>query len=211
MVTSPSFDQERLLWQGGFRRVAGVDEAGRGALAGPVVAAAVIVAPENTAATVWGRVRDSKLLGPAQREALEPEIQAHALAWAVAAADAATVDRLGIAGATRLAMQQAIAALQPPPDYLLVDWVRLPHLALPQHSQPKADRDIVSVAAASILAKVQRDRWMIALHEQYPQYGFAGHKGYGAATHLAALACWGACPEHRRSFAPLAQGALFPL
>jgi ribonuclease HII len=209
MVTSPSFDQERLLWQGGFRRVAGVDEAGRGALAGPVVAAAVVVAPEDASAVLWGRVRDSKLLTPAQREALEPEIQARALAWAVAAADAATVDRIGIAGASRLVMQQAIAALQPPPDYLLVDWVRLPQVPIPQRSQPKADRDIVSVAAASILAKVQRDRWMVALDEQYPQYGFAGHKGYGAASHLAALDRWGPCPEHRRSFAPLAQAALF--
>jgi ribonuclease HII len=191
--------------------VAGVDEAGRGALAGPVVAAAVAIAPENVEAPVWSQVRDSKLLTPAHRTALEPQIQEQALTWAVAAVETATVDRLGIAVAARLAMARAIAALKPPADFLLIDWVRLPQLAIPQHSQPKADRDIVSVAAASILAKVHRDRWMVALHERYPQYGFAGHKGYGAAAHLAALDCWGPCPEHRRSFAPLAQATLFPL
>jgi ribonuclease HII len=210
-VAAPSFDQERALWTGGCRCVAGVDEAGRGALAGPVVAAAVVVAPEDAGTPVWSLVRDSKLLTPAQRKELEREIQACALTWAVGAADAATVDNLGIASATRLAMSHAIAALKPPADFLLIDWVRLPQLAIPQRSQSKADRDIVSVAAASILAKVHRDRWMVALHEQYPQYGFAGHKGYGAAAHLAALDRWGPCPEHRRSFAPLAQATLFPL
>jgi ribonuclease HII len=204
-LSPPTLDHERLLWQRGYRYVAGVDEVGRGALAGPVLAAALVVPPGSRCAGVWAEVRDSKLLSPAQRTRLAPRIQSAALAWGIGRADAATIDQLGIAAATRQAMCLAIAALQPPPDYLLIDWVKLPRLAITQESRVKADRDLVSVAAASILAKVERDRLMTSLHECYPHYGFAGHKGYGTATHVAALAQCGPCPEHRHTFAPIAQ------
>ena len=199
----PTLDQETRLWQVGYRRIAGIDEAGRGALAGPVVAAAVIVPPRTPLAGVWAQVCDSKLLTPARRRALETQIQAAALAWGVGCVAATVIDQVGIAAATRLAMQDAVRALQPAADYLLIDWVRLPQLNLPQESFIKADQKMVSVAAASILAKVHRDRLLIALHKQYSSYAFHQHKGYGTATHLAALAQYGPCPEHRHTFAPV--------
>jgi ribonuclease HII len=154
---------------------------------------------------IWGQACDSKLLTPAQRDVLAPQLQAAALAWGVGSAAPALIDQIGIAAATRWAMQQAIAALQPAPDYLLIDWVKLPRVNIAQESLVKADRDIVSVAAASILAKVHRDCLMTTLHECYPVYGFHAHKGYGTATHLAALVQHGACVEHRHSFAPIAK------
>lgn len=202
---TPTFTAEEWLWAQGFRHVAGVDEAGRGALAGPVVAAAVVIAPANTNAPLWVEVRDSKLLTAAQRQALAPRIQQQAAAWGVGVAEAATIDAIGIAAATRLAMQQAIAALAPAPDHLLIDWVRLPQTPIPQIAQPKADRTMASVAAASILAKVHRDQLMQTYDACYPAYHFGAHKGYGVAAHLAALAAHGPCPLHRYSFAPLAR------
>lgn len=203
---APSLVWETRLWAEGYVAVAGVDEAGRGALAGPVFAAAVVIARPGTHA-VWGEVRDSKLLSPTRRAQLDATIRAAAQAWAVASASAAEIDALGIAAATRLAMQRAIVALEPPADYLLLDWVRLPALALPQVALARADRHMASVAAASILAKAARDRRMMELEEHYPGYGFARHKGYGSAQHLVALAQLGPCPEHRLSFAPLARPA----
>jgi ribonuclease HII len=205
----PTLEHERRLWAAGYRCVAGIDEAGRGALAGPVTAAAVIVAPTQCDDPVWAAVRDSKLLAPARRAELAPQIEGAALAWGVGWSSAAEIDRVGIAAATRQAMLAAIAALAVRPDYLLIDWVKLPAAGIPQHSQPKADSAIVSVAAASILAKVYRDRHMVALAADYPVYGFAGHKGYGAATHLAALHTHGPCAVHRCTFAPLAALPLF--
>ncbi len=202
---APTLAEEARLWAAGYRHVAGVDEAGRGALAGPVVAAAVIVPPHSPLTGVWASVRDSKLLRPATRAALVAPIQDAALAWGVGAVAAADIDSIGIAAATRWAMLQALAALRTAPDSLLIDWVRLPEAALPQLCVPKADQRMVSVAAASILAKVTRDRLLEAMAEIYPQYGFAGHKGYGTAQHLAAIQAHGPCPEHRHSFAPLAQ------
>jgi ribonuclease HII len=164
------------------------------------------MAPCHTASTgVWGEVCDSKLLSPQRRNTLAPQIQAAALAWGIGAVAATTIDQIGIASATRQAMLQAIASLHLAPDFLLIDWVRLPQAPIAQQSLVKADRDIVSVAAASILAKVHRDQLMITLHERYPQYGFVRHKGYGAPAHLSAIAQFGPCPEHRQSFAPLAQ------
>lgn len=201
---APTFAVEMRLWAQGFHRVAGVDEAGRGALAGPVVAAAVVIAPAHANAPLWAEVRDSKLLTATRRQALAPGIQQQAVAWGVGVADAATIDAIGIAAATRLAMQQAIAALAPTPDHLLIDWVRLPQTPIPQIAQPKADRTMASVAAASILAKVHRDQLMQAYDEHYPTYHFGAHKGYGVAAHLDALTTYGPCPLHRRSFAPLA-------
>jgi ribonuclease HII len=207
----PTLEYERRLWCEGYCCVAGIDEAGRGALAGPVTAAAVVVAPHQCDAAVWSAVRDSKLLSPRQRAQLAPAIEAAALAWAVGWSTAAEIDRSGIAPATRQAMLAAIRALPVRPDYLLIDWVKLPAAGIPQHSQPKADSEIVSVAAASILAKVYRDRHMLALDVEFPSYGFARHKGYGAATHLAAIRTHGPCRVHRRSFAPLATPTLFVL
>lgn len=200
----PTLTEEMRLWQAGYSHVAGLDEAGRGALAGPVVAAAVIVSPHAAQTGVWAAVTDSKLLSAAERTMLEAEIQAAALAWGIGVVGATQIDSIGIAAATRQAMMAAVAALSVPADYLLIDWVRLPHCPVPQESYTKADQRIVSVAAASILAKVYRDRLLTALDEAYPAYGFARHKGYGTAAHLAALEQQGPCLEHRHSFAPIA-------
>jgi ribonuclease HII len=201
----PTFDHEIRLWQAGYQCVAGIDEVGRGALAGPVVAAAVIVPPQAALEGIWAQVCDSKLLTPARRVALENPIQATALAWGIGSASASIVDQIGIAAATRQAMRDAVAALQPAPDYLLIDWVRLAKVNVAQESFAKADLHIVSVAAASILAKVHRDRLLTQLHEQHPIYGFHQHKGYGTRAHLAALERQGPCPEHRYTFAPVAR------
>jgi len=200
----PTFDVEQRLWQAGFCYVAGLDEAGRGALAGPVVAAAVIVAQDTPYIGVWKRVRDSKKLSARQRSELAAEIQQEALAWAVGMAAPATIDRVNIAVATRQAMRQAIANLDPAPDHLLLDWIRLPQVNLQQESMVRADQHIATVAAASILAKVHRDALLLELDEQYPAYGFAAHKGYGTAAHRAAIARHGPCPAHRYTFRPIA-------
>lgn len=200
----PSFDREQQLWAQGYCSIAGIDEAGRGALAGPVVAAAVIAPRAGAAMGVWAAVRDSKQLSANARTALAPEIRMAATAWGLGCIDAALIDQIGIAAATRQAMAQAVAALQPAPDYLLLDWVRLPMVNIAQESHVKADAHIASVAAASILAKVHRDDVMTALAQEHPSYGFAEHKGYGTAAHLATLERYGPCTQHRRSFAPLA-------
>lgn len=207
-ILPPTLQEEARLWATGLQYVAGVDEAGRGALAGPVVAAAVIVPPDSSLTDVWSEVRDSKLLRPATRAALEGRIQSAALAWGVGVAPAEIIDQVGIATATRQAMLQALAGLATAPDYLLIDWVKLPQAGLPQLCVAKADQKMVSVAAASILAKVARDRLMVALGERYPVYGFGAHKGYGSRQHLASLTRHGPCPEHRTSFAPLSRLAL---
>ena len=204
----PTFTEESRLWQAGFRYIAGIDEAGRGALAGPVVAAAVIVPPQSDRRGIWAAVNDSKRLTPSRRCRLSAEIQQAALAWGVGAIDAAQIDKIGIGPATRLAMIAAIDALTPRADYLLIDWVRLPLCPIEQASFVKADQRIVSVAAASILAKVHRDGLLTALHGAYPHYGFAQHKGYGTAAHLAAIRNNGPCIEHRHSFAPIANTIL---
>jgi ribonuclease HII len=204
---SPTFDEEMRLWAAGYGRVAGVDEAGRGALAGPVVAAAVIAPAATPLQGVWAEVRDSKLLRPATRLALVEPIQQAALAWGVGVVSATVIDEIGIASATRQAMIQALAALGLKPDFLLIDWVKLPQTGLPQLCVPKADQKMASVAAASILAKVTRDQLLEGMGAQYPLYGFGEHKGYGTAQHLAALLAHGPCVEHRHSFAPLAPRA----
>ena len=201
----PTLQQEKRLWQMGYTAIAGIDEAGRGALAGPVVAAAVIVPPHSEREGIWAQVADSKLLSPIVRGALAVEIRKAALAWGVGAVSALRIDQIGIAAATRQAMVQAVAALATPADYLLIDWVKLKTLNIPQESFTKADRHIVSVAAASILAKTHRDQLLIDLQQTYPLYGFDRHKGYGTAAHLAALTCHGPCAEHRHTFAPIAQ------
>ena len=199
----PSLAEERKLWRAGFTRVAGLDEAGRGALAGPVVASAVILPANSRRDGLWAEVQDSKLLSPLRREELSVRIREQAAAWSLGQASAAEIDARGIAPATRLAMRRAVQALLLRPDHLLLDWVQLKSLNLPQLSFTKGDLRIVSIAAASILAKVHRDRLLCQLHERYPAYGFHSHKGYAARTHLAAIEQLGPCPAHRRSFSPL--------
>ena len=199
----PTLAEERKLWRAGFVRIAGLDEAGRGALAGPVVAGAVILSANTRRAGLWAEVQDSKLLSPPRREKLSVCIQDNAAAWSLGEASAAEIDSLGIAPATRLAMRRAVLALSPRPDHLLLDWVQLKSLNLPQLSFTKGDLRIVSIAAASILAKVHRDRLLCQLHERHPAYGFHSHKGYAARTHLTAIEKLGPCPAHRRSFSPL--------
>lgn len=201
---TPDLIHEGYLWQQAIQRVAGLDEAGRGALAGPVSAAAVVLPVEAGLSGVWANVRDSKTLSAKRRQHLAHEIEIQAADWAVGWASAEEIDALGIAPATRLAMVRAVAGLTRQPDYLLIDWVRLPTLNLPQESFVKGDARIVSIAAASILAKVYRDQYMVALAATYPAYGFERHKGYGSAAHLRVLEEQGPAPAHRRSFAPLA-------
>ncbi len=209
-VVIPSLAAEQALWEQGILHIAGIDEAGRGALAGPVVAAAVIAPPFCTLEGIWAAVRDSKQLAPARRELLAAEVRECALAWGVGVVSATEIDGTGIAPATRKAMALAVemAAQRVEPDYLLIDWVRLPALSLPQQSLVKADASIVSVAAASILAKVHRDALLCACAGDFPAYGFAAHKGYGTAQHLAAIAAYGPCAIHRRTFAPFTQPGL---
>lgn len=204
-VVVPSLDWETRLWGQGYRRVAGLDEVGRGAWAGPVVAAAVILPPDDQVARRLKGVCDSKLLSSARREALLAVISRHALALGVGAVAPAAIDAVGIVAATRQAMALALRVLWPPPECLLIDYLRLPDVPLPQESMPRGDAVVLSIAAASIVAKVSRDRMMAGLDGVFPGYGFARHKGYGTKEHQAALACLGPSAVHRLSFAPLRQ------
>lgn len=181
--------------------MAGVDEAGRGPLMGPVVAAAVILDELNP---IKG-LADSKKLTPLKREKLYDEIRAKALCFSVALATVEEIDTLNILQATMLAMKRAVEGLRLKPHKVLVDGNQLPILSMLSEAIVKGDALVPAISAASILAKVQRDRWCTEFDLQYPQYGFAGHKGYGTAAHLAALREHGACPQHRRSFAPVAE------
>jgi ribonuclease HII len=182
----------------GFNRVAGVDEVGRGCLAGPVMAGAVILDP----ARHIGGLSDSKLVPAPERETLYAQIVARAAAWAVGVVEADEIDRLNIHRATLLAMRSAVLALNPLPDVVLVDAFRIPDLLIPQCGIPGGDRRSAAIAAASIVAKVTRDRRMCELHRADSRYGFDRHKGYATADHLAAVARYGYSPLHRRSFRP---------
>jgi ribonuclease HII len=184
--------------------VAGIDEAGRGPLAGPVVAAAVILDPSRPVAGL----RDSKLLSARQRERLAVDIRANALAWSVGEADVAEIDALNILNATMLAMRRAFEGLSIAPAEAWIDGNRCPDLACAMRAIVKGDRDVAVIAAASILAKTVRDAMLDELDGRYPAYGFAHNRGYGTPEHLAALARHGPCPAHRRSFAPVAQTVL---
>ena len=177
----------------------GVDEAGRGPLAGPVTAAAVMLDPERP---IDG-LRDSKKLSAAARERLADDIRECAVAWCVAEASVEEIDQLNILQATMLAMQRAVAGLSRAPDDVWVDGNRCPNWAWRSQAVVKGDDKVAAIAAASILAKTERDHFMRRLHDDYPDYGFAQHMGYGTAVHLAALKAHGACPQHRRSFAPV--------
>ncbi len=179
--------------------VCGVDEAGRGPLAGPVCAAAVILSVDNPIAGL----ADSKRLSELQRERLAPLIRERALAWAVAYADVVEIDRLNILQATLLAMSRAVQALQIRPQQVLVDGLYCPQTGIPSQAIVKGDSKIAAISAASILAKTARDALMLELHKAYPQYGFADHKGYPTAAHLAALSEHGVSTVHRKSFRPV--------
>jgi ribonuclease HII len=189
---------EKQAWKTGARLIAGVDEVGRGSLFGPVVAAAVILDPEYR---IRG-LRDSKLLPEARREQLAQRILEHCLGWAIAAVDAARIDQLNIYHASLLAMVEAIAQLQPAPDHLLIDAMRVDY-PCPQTPIIHGDALSASIAAASILAKVERDRLIRLWDPIFPAYGLAGNKGYSTPKHMAALRQHGPSPLHRRSFAPV--------
>ena len=194
---------ETALWVTGLTRVAGVDEAGMSPLAGPVVAGAVVL-PANTRARIPG-VDDSKKLSAKQRERLAHEIREQAVAWSVGRAEVHEIDQINIYWAGLLAMRRAVEGLSCVPEHMLLDARLLKDLAIPQQRIVKGDAKSLSIAAASILAKTARDGWMTELDEQYPGYGFAQHKGYPVREHVEALARLGACPLHRRSFAPVRQ------
>ncbi len=205
MKTDPTLEFEEALWKQGFFHVAGIDEAGRGCWAGPVAAGAVILPADPDILNTLNGARDSKMMTPAERERMYSVITEHALTWAVGEADNAEIDRVGILNATKNAMKRAIAALNPEPVHLLIDYVRLHDVTIPQTGIKHGDAVSLSIACASILAKVTRDRWMTETAARlYPEYGFDRHKGYGTKQHQAALAEYGPCPLHRLSFKPLA-------
>ena len=187
----------------GYLLIAGLDEAGRGCLAGPVVAAAVILPLDDEHLLLFTGVRDSKQLSARQRERLYETIREHALSVGVGIGSVELIDERNILQATKWAMRAALDQLLPPPEALLLDALLLPDISLPQRSLIKGDARCLSIAAASIVAKVTRDRLMLRLHEEYPAYGFDQHKGYGTEAHLAALRSHGASPHHRHSFAPV--------
>lgn len=199
----PSLRWELDLWHADVRVVAGLDEVGRGPLAGPLAAAAVILPPSIVAAPWLAQVCDSKVLTPRQREMLDQLIRRQAVAVGIGLVTAAELDRIGVVAATHRAMRDAIAQLPSRPEHLLIDAFRLPDQTAPQTPIVHGDAVCVSIACASIVAKVARDRLMIEMDTRYPGYGFRQNKGYGTPAHLAALDQLGPCAIHRRSFAPL--------
>ena len=193
---------EAALWRDGVDLVAGVDEVGCGPLAGPLMAAAVML-PAGAPPPWLAEVRDSKVLSAKRREDLDHEIRSHALALGIGAVGPAQLDRVGLGAARRLAMARAISTMSSRPQHLIIDALPLPDVRVPQTSLIHGDALCTSVACASIVAKVARDRVMMALEQRYPRYGFAQHKGYPTAAHIAALEVLGPCPIHRRSFRPV--------
>ena len=204
----PDLSLEQLLLNQGYRLVAGVDEAGRGPLAGPVVAAAVILSPDLTGAEPWlDLLDDSKVLTPAQRERANAAVRQHGLGVGVGHATPEEIDHLGIGQATITAMLRAVADLPMTPAHLLLDFVHLRECAFPFQAVVRGDSISYSIAAASNVAKVTRDRWMREADRQYPGYSFAQNKGYPTAQHRACLKRLGPCNIHRRSFAPVREAA----
>ena len=200
LTSSPSLSFEQTLWEAGYRTIAGIDEAGRGALAGPVAAGAVILPCQADLLDTLHGVRDSKLMTAHARQTWREVICQIAVCWAVGFASHAEVDALGILPATHLAVYRAIEQLEPTPDYLITDYLILSELELPQTGLVKGDRRALSVAAASILAKTARDQIMLEAGKYYQAYGFEQHKGYGTRQHRQALARLGSTPLHRLSF-----------
>jgi len=195
-AAAPGWTHERRVSGGGCRRIAGLDEVGRGCLAGPVIVAAVILNPARTPRGI----RDSKLLTPARREALLRAILRTAEAWSIGASDAPEIDAINILNATKKAMTRAIETLSIRPDHLLIDALTLPEVGIAQTPITHGDRVCMSIAAASIVAKVVRDRVMDHYDQLFPQFGFAAHKGYGTREHLVAVERHGSCAIHRTSF-----------
>ena len=189
---------EDELRRRGYSRIAGVDEAGRGSLAGPVVAAAVVLSPRDSLIGL----RDSKLLTAHARVLLYDEILRECLSWAVGVQEPEAIDRINIHQASLMAMRIAVGGLKPPPDFVIVDAFQIPGILIPQRGIVRGDRQCAAIAAASIVAKVTRDRQMVRLHEEDPRYGFDRHKGYATAVHVAALRKHGYSGAHRRSFRP---------
>lgn len=205
--THDKFKFEQALLRGGIRCIAGIDEAGRGPIAGPVVAAAVVLpiawVSTGLPAQLAG-LTDSKQLTPRQREAYFELLTAfYKVRFAIEQVEAHTIDKINILQATHLAMAAAIAKLEPPPEHVLVDGGFVPTITLPQTSIIKGDALSFSIAAASVIAKVTRDRLMLEFDRLWPEYGFAQHKGYGTPKHIAALERYGPCPIHRQTFAPV--------
>ncbi|WP_201365531.1 ribonuclease HII [Dictyobacter formicarum] len=202
---SPTLEEEMALFERGHSFIAGLDEAGRGCLAGPVVAGAVILPLSDNTLELFAGINDSKQLSAAARDRFYDHIMQHALAVGVGVVSVAVIDTRNILQATKYAMELALQQLSPTPDALLLDAIYLPKVALPQRSIIKGDARSLSIAAASIIAKVTRDRLMVELHKEYPHYGFDQHKGYGTAAHVAALHTYGVTPHHRRSFSPISE------
>ncbi len=198
--SSPDLSFELPLWSAGLKRVAGLDEAGRGALAGPVTAAAVILPADPEILPALYGVRDSKQMTPAQRQVWAERLHVQALCYGVGFASHQEIDACGIVPATRLAMQRALSQLSLAPQHLLLDFLDLPALPIPQTCLVKGDSRSISIAAASVLAKTARDERMRQLDGQYPGYGFAIHKGYGTLAHRRALQALGPSPIHRSTF-----------
>jgi len=196
----PGLRLEQDLWAQGIHYIGGMDEAGRGALAGPVSAAAVVLPPGTGTNSPLSGVRDSKLLTPPERELAAEAVRECALAWGVGYASAEEIDIQGILPATRLAMMRAVQSLPLLPEYFLLDYIHWPQLTSPHLVIPKGEWHSLSIAAASVIAKTERDRLMRELDGQYPGYGLARHKGYGTAFHFAAIRRLGLSSEHRRSF-----------
>lgn len=201
----PNLRFEKELWSEGFRVIAGLDEAGRGAWAGPVFAAAVVLPNDERICNLLSGVRDSKQMTSRKRLRWVGCIKSASIAWAVGSASESEIDDKGIVKATCLAMERAIDQLVYPPDHLLIDYIALHDCKCPQLSLPKGDCQSLSIAAASVLAKTARDAFMVALDAEYPGYAFARHKGYGTRQHQAALNDLGVAAIHRRSFKPVAQ------
>ncbi len=198
----PSFAEEKMLKAQGYQHIAGIDEAGRGSLAGPVVAAAVIL-PGHIDTPWLNQVKDSKQLSPAMRESLFHHINEIAISIGIGVVPHQIIDARGIIKATRLAMKLAIDQLSSPPEFLLIDYMRLPEVPLPQKGITNGDCRCFSIACASIMAKVSRDHMMREFNGTYPGYGLAQHKGYGTKEHLACLRRLGPSPIHRQSFKPV--------
>jgi ribonuclease HII len=203
LPASPELTFERALWARGILCVAGLDEAGRGAWCGPVSAGAVVLPADADVLARLDGVRDSKQMSAPARAYWADRIRTEALGWGVGLADSSEIDALGIVAATRLAMARALQACPVQPGHLLIDALRLPDCILPQTILIKGDARVLSIAAASVLAKTARDAWMVELDKAYPGYGFARHKGYGTAAHQAALHRLGPCAVHRKSFMPV--------
>jgi ribonuclease HII len=199
----PNLFFEQSFWNEGILLVAGVDEAGRGSLAGPVSAGAVILPPLDEIRKTLSGVQDSKQLSATERSEQRILIESTSKAWAIGFADNTEIDQVGIAGATRLAIQRAVNQLIIKPEHLLIDYLVLPDNPIPQTRLVKGDARSLSIAAASILAKTHRDEWMISVANEYPEYSFEANKGYGTADHLKALETRGPSALHRMTFKPM--------